>query len=294
MALPMKSLLATAIAIGIVVQACTARAQEPRTDQVRIVYQEPQNERQRVIRDAMQQRRILETIGALLNAFRLPRELTLEVRGCEGRETAWYDRDRAVFCYEYVDLIQRNAPKVATPGGVQRGDAIVAAVVDTLLHEAGHGIFDLLEIPVMGREEDAADFFSIYLMLQFPPEDARRLIEGIAFNMGSEARPEIAERQAPQKFAGPHAMNAQRHYNVLCLAYGANSALFNNEVPAGFPSSRARFCGDDWGMLRRAFTKLILPHVDEARLKDAIAQARFDWSPLGTAAESFDKPPLGD
>ena len=107
----------------------------------------------------MRERRILEIVGALLNSFRLPRELTIEVRGCNGSETAWYDRDKAVFCYEYVELIQRHAPKVATPGGVQRGDAIVGAVIDTLLHESGHAIFDLLEIPVMGREEDAADFF---------------------------------------------------------------------------------------------------------------------------------------
>ena len=131
-------------------------------------------------------------------------------------------------------------------------------------------------------------------MLQFPIADARRLIEGIAFNMGSEARPEVTERQSPEKFAGPHAMNAQRHYNVLCLAYGSNPALFGIGIPAGLPPWRARWCGDDWGMLRRAFTKLILPHVDEARLKDAIAQARFDWSPLATEAASFDKPPLGD
>src|SRR4029079_1418884 len=102
-------------------------------------------------------------------------------------------------------LIQRFAPKVATPGGVQRGDAIVGAVIDTILHESGHGIFDQLEIPVMGREEDAADFFSIYFMLQFPPADARRLIEGIAFNMGSEARPEVLERQAPPQEPRPAA-----------------------------------------------------------------------------------------
>jgi hypothetical protein len=217
------------------------------------------------------------------------------VRGCNGRETAWYDRDTAVFCYEYVDLIQRHAPKVATPGGVRRGDAIVGAVLDTILHEAGHGIIDLLEIPVMGREEDAADFFSIYMMLQFPPEDARRMIEGIAFNMGSEARQDLAATPHARMFAGPHASNAQRHYNVLCLAYGANPALFNNIAPAGLPAWRANnSCGDEWSLLRRAFTKLILPNVDEARLRQAIAQARFQWTPLGTAADSFDKPPLGD
>jgi hypothetical protein len=214
------------------------------------------------------------------------------VRDCNGRETAWYDGGTAVFCYDYVDLIQRHAPKVATPGGVQRVDSIIGAVLDTILHEAGHGIFDLLDIPVMGREEDAADFFSIYLMLQFPPDDARRLIEGIAFNMGSEARKDFSEKQRPHMYAGPHGINAQRHYNVLCLAYGSNPALFNNAVPPGLPPWRARFCDDDWGMLQRAFTRLIMPHVDEGRLRAAIAQVHFDWSPLGTATESFDKPPL--
>lgn len=289
----MKLLQLAAGAIALVLQF-PAHAQEPRTDQIRIVYGESAEAKHRVIRQAMQQRRILETAASLLNAFRLPRELTLEVRDCNGRETAWYDHDRAVFCYEYVDLIQRHAPKVATPGGVQRGDAIVGAVVDTILHEAGHGIFDLLEIPVMGREEDAADFFSIYFMLQFPPQDARRLIEGIAFNMGSEAREDFSERQLPQKFAGPHGPNVQRHYNVLCLAYAANQALFNNVVPAGLPAWRAQTCWEEWALLKRAFTKLILPHVDETRLKDAIAQARFGWSPLLTEGAKVDKPPLGD
>ena len=292
----MKLFSLIAVAVALALQFQSARAQAPaRTDQVRTVYEEPTDEKYRVIAaDAMQDRRILETVAALLNSFRLPRELTLEVRGCNGRENAWYGFDRASFCYEYVDLIQRHAPKVATPGGVQRADAIVAAVIDTLFHEAAHGIFDLLEIPVMGREEDAADFFSIYLMLQFPPDDARRLIEGIAFNMGSEARKDFSERPVPQKFAGPHGPNVQRHYNVLCLAYAANQALFNNVVPAGLPPWRARTCWEEWAMLKRSFTKLILPHVDEARLREAIAQVHFDWSPLITEAASVDKPPLGD
>ena len=289
----MKPLRLAVLTLALALQSAAAFAQ-PRTDQVRIVYGEPTDERHRVIRDGMRERRVLETIAALLNSFRLPRELTLEARGCNGRETAWYDRDRAVFCYEYVDLIRRYAPKIATPGGVQRGDAIIGAVIDTLFHESGHAIFDLLEIPVMGREEDAADFFSIYWMLQFPPQDARRLIEGIAFNMGSEARQDFSEKPVPQKFAGPHGPNVQRHYNVLCLSYAANQALFNNEVPAGLPPWRARTCWEEWAMLKRGFVKLILPHVDEAQLKDAIAQAHFDWSPLLTEGANVDKPPLGD
>ena len=293
----MKPLFSIAL-IALALNAAPAAAQgdgAPRTDRVRTVYEEPTNEKHAAIRAGMQQQRILEIVGALLNAFRLPRELTLEVLGCNGREGAWYAFDKAAFCYEYVELVQRHAPKVATPGGVPRADSIVGAVLDTILHEAAHGIIEMLDIPVLGREEDAADFFSIYLLLQFPAEDAKRLIEGVAFNMGSEAREDLERKSRPQMFAGPHGSNAQRHYNVLCLAYGANPALFNNVPPAGLPAWRANnSCDDEWALLRRAFAKLILPHVDEERLRSAIASARFAWTPLVTGTAGVDKPPLGD
>jgi hypothetical protein len=175
---------------------------------------------------------------------------------------------------------------------VQRADAIVGAIIDTILHEAGHGIIDILDIPVLGREEDAADFFSIYLLLQFPPDDARRLIQGAAFTVGSEAREDLQEMPRPQMFAGAHAMNAQRHYNVLCLAYGANPAVFDNALPPGLPQWRAEKCSDEWALLKRAFSRVVLPHVDEGKLSEAIAQARFKWSPILTAPETLDKPPL--
>src|SRR5215471_7824492 len=108
----MKLFPIAAIAVALALQFHSAQA-EPRTDQVRIVYEGLTDEKYRVIHDAMRERRILETVGSLLNSLRLPRELTLEMRGCQGRETAWYDRDTAVFCYEYVDLIQRHSGRRA-------------------------------------------------------------------------------------------------------------------------------------------------------------------------------------
>lgn len=291
----MKTLLSIAAVVGFVLNSAPTAA-EPllRTDQISILYEEPKDAKHQPIREAMQERRILELLRALLSSFRLPRPLTLEVRGCNGREGAYYGNDRAVLCYEYVELIQRHVPKVATPGGVTRADAIVGAILDTILHEAGHAVIEMLDIPVLGREEDAADFFSAYVLLQFSAEDAQRLIQGVAFMMASEAREAMEKRLRPQMFAGPHGMPAQRYYNLLCMAYGSNPETFANVVPGGLPSWRARDCGDEYAMLKRAFAKLILPHVDEAKQREAFAQARFNWSPLATAKDSFDAPPLGE
>ena len=35
---------------------------------------------------------------------------------------------------------------------------------------------------ILGREEDAADQFAAYLLLQFAKSDARRLIAGVAYS----------------------------------------------------------------------------------------------------------------
>ena len=46
-----------------------------------------------------------------------------------------------------------------------------AGFVSTMLHETGHAIFYLLEIPIFGREEDAADAIASYVALQFGDDD---------------------------------------------------------------------------------------------------------------------------
>ena len=48
-------------------------------------------------------------------------------------------------------------------------------------HEVGHAAFDIFGVPIFGREEDAADNFATYIMLQFGGEQARRLIGGPAW-----------------------------------------------------------------------------------------------------------------
>jgi len=57
------------------------------------------------------------------------------------------------YCYELIEYIRKSAPKETTDEGVTPEDA-VWAFVDIMLHEISHAIFDMLKIPVFGREED--------------------------------------------------------------------------------------------------------------------------------------------
>ena len=293
----MRTPIVMAIFLGLVVYSTLAMAQRNpplRADQVRVVYVPPKEPKHQPIHDALRERHILELLRALLRPFRLPRQLTLEVKGCDGKVDAYYGDDTATLCYEYVELIQQHAPKVGTPGGLMRADAITAAIVDTFLHEVGHAVFEMLKIPILGREEDAADFFSAYILLQFAPEDARRLIQGVGFMMASEAKAAMKELPKLKTFANEHGLPAQRYYNLLCMAYGSDPKTFANAVLRGrLPEERAEGCAEEYKTLQRAFHKLILPYVDQARQRKARSQVRFNWKPSVPSTDALDEPPLG-
>jgi hypothetical protein len=148
------------------------------------------------------------------------------------------------------------------PAGIAPIDALTGPVIQIILHEAGHAVFDLLKVPIFGREEDAADQFSVYLMLEAGKEEARRLINGAAYQYRSGVQSEN-QNVATKRFAEVHGTMAQRFYNILCLAYGADDQLFADIVVNGYlPKERAEGCSFEYDQVAYAFKALIEPFVD--------------------------------
>jgi len=89
--------------------------------------------------------------------------------------------------------------------------------------------------------------------------------------------PRIQPKKNP--FADEHGLPAQRFYNVLCIAYGADSKLFADFVEKGLlPKDRAEGCEGEYEQVARAMTKLIRPYIDESRAKRVRAKRwlKFD------------------
>jgi hypothetical protein len=100
-------------------------------------------------------------------------------------------------------------------------------------------VFAILKTPLFRREEDAADQFSTYIMLQLEKDEARRLI--LVPVQGGPIIPDVTVTQ--QTFAGEHGTPAQRFFNLLCVAYVADPRLFSDVVEKGFlPEDRAVGC----------------------------------------------------
>jgi hypothetical protein len=167
-------------------------------------------------------------------------------------------------------------PDETTPQGLTPADAVVGQFVYTLAHEMGHALFDVLDIPILGQPEDAADQFATYLMLKLDKEQAHRLIAGAAYTYKNYIRnpmvtvPLIA-------FSDAHGAPMQRFYNLLCMAYGADPDTFEDVVEKNYlPENRARSCRMEYFEADFAFNKLFVPVIDPELGKIAMGKT---WLP---------------
>ena len=83
--------------------------------------------------------------------------LAVGTPGLRRRVKRMVRRRRGDRLYEYLEDMWRSANSFKRPPTIARDDAFIGPFADVFLHEAGHALFDLLKIPLLGREEDAAD-----------------------------------------------------------------------------------------------------------------------------------------
>jgi Putative metallopeptidase len=251
-----------------VARSQTTATQIDQPNRVSIEYVAPKNPAFQKLYDLLRDRRALEKIQEILSPFRLPEELSIRTAEC-GVINARYTRENAkptvIICYEFLKNILDSLPKEATADGVTPADAAVGQFVWVTLHEVGHAIFDIFDLPIFGHPEDAADNFATYIMLQFGKGQARRLIDGAAWAWRAyvgdyQKNPVMRMRLA--EFTGAHGLPQQRFYNLLCLAIGADPVQYA-DFGRYFPLTEKRSCSFEYATLFRAFNKEIRPHIDQ-------------------------------
>ncbi len=110
-------------------------------------------------------------------------------------------------------------------------------------HELGHALIDILDLPIFGQEEDAADVLSIFLIDAFYEEEAAvQLAYDAAFGFLGEA-----EAASEIAFWDVHGPDLQRYYNTVCLFYGAKpDERADVAEDLGLPEERAEYCPEEY------------------------------------------------
>jgi hypothetical protein len=257
-----------------------------RTGMFRSAYEPPKNPRHQQLYLYLQRSQLLERLSDSGSALRLPKPLLIKFAGCEGTVNAWYDpTDGTVtFCYEYALEIQQNSSG-SVAHGIPAELSFDGAVTFVLLHETAHAIFDLLKVPLLGREEDAADQVAAFLLLRAGEGIARRVLGGAAWMYLHDSKGRMPD---DSDFADVHGLDAQRFYNVLCMAHGSEPASFNGMVEKGYlPKDRAETCVEEYHQVAYAMKQLIDPSMDVVVWERTRAGQKARWEvPKGDAASA--------
>lgn len=214
--------------------------------------------------------RFLDTIAIRLNdSLRIPRDIVLETAHCT-EPNAKYDsnRRRVTLCYE---LFQSLADRFDNQSG---GDYLVTGtVVFALMHELGHALVDVLELPITGKEEDAVDQLATILLLQQgTPGDS--LAFGAVGWFVTNSRMGVPDDLA---FADDHGLDRQRVYNIICWIYARDPARYPEIVTDGWlPEHRRDRCPAEFRRLADSWRRILAPF---RRLSDEAATDSLRSSP---------------
>jgi Putative metallopeptidase len=142
--------------------------------------------------------------------------------------------------------------------------ALIEFVLGNMLfvvtHEIGHAVIGEMEMPVLGREEDAADAFAIYAALWFGDDFSYRiLVQATQGWFLSDQK----DRKEGEKLAfyGAHGIDVQRAYQVVCFMVGSDPAKFKELADkTKLPEDRRATCKRDYGNAAWSWEKMLKPH----------------------------------
>ena len=220
----------------------------------------------------MQDSGALQDMAEALNSiFVLPRNIGLRYAEC-GEANAYYDPEAR----EITMCLELTQSMAETLDGQFEDDdstteALTGAYLAVVLHEAGHALVDVLEIPITGREEDAVDQLSAWMLIE--ADDAGSVLGAAASYYSDED-----ESASDDDYADEHSLDKQRYFNLVCWAYGSDPDNSEDLIEDwGLPEARAERCADEYAQLDRSWTRLLGEHLredDESRVDESAPLTR--------------------
>jgi hypothetical protein len=149
-----------------------------------------------------------------------------------------------------------------TPQQIQDSvEFVTGNVLFVIGHETAHALVSVFELPVLGREEDAADALATVISLKMAHSFADRVVINAARGWFLSDQRDRKEG-SPTPFYDEHGLDLQRAYNIVCLLVGGAPGKFTafaDEVK--LPKDRQKTCHFDFSNASWSWEQVLKPHM---------------------------------
>ena len=122
-------------------------------------------------------------------------------------------------------VMSGSIAKPALAAGDDATAFVHSNLLHTLFHEAGHLVIDQFQLPVIGQEEDAADSFATFEILNSYDNHVDILMDAAEAMIVSH---ELAEATGePFDYFGEHDLDIQRGLRIVCHAVGIDPERYD-------------------------------------------------------------------
>jgi hypothetical protein len=250
-----------------------------------VLYQEPQNQKYVEMNEHYKKERLLEGVADELNAsVSIPENVSITFKECGDVNAYWNPRDRQiVMCFEFIEDTANKFRQVVTDQK-EYEDAVGGAVTFAFIHEVGHCLIDVLDLPATGREEDSVDQLATYVLIDSGDDGEKMALNGARmWGLWFNEKGGTSQTADAINWADEHSLDAQRFFNIICWVFGHNPDKWRNLVNDPLPENRAVRCPTEYGKMSKAWTHLLTPYMKNGTK---------NTEPQGTTAQT-ETPPSG-
>jgi Putative metallopeptidase len=152
----------------------------------------------------------------------------------------------------------------------QLAEFVSGNMLFVLLHELAHTTISELDIPVLGKQEDAADSFASLTLIHVKSEFSDQVLADAAKGWFMADRRDVKEGETVPYY-DEHGLNQQRAYQIVCYMVGADPVRFKElAAETKLPEDRQKSCNHDYQDAAKSWGAVLKPHVrtpDQTRTK---------------------------
>jgi hypothetical protein len=170
----------------------------------------------------------------------------------------WYENHKIEIPYQFIANIRGGYENTRIPHRLSTVDEFTGnTLFHVIFHEMAHALIEQYDLPIVGKEEDAADGLADVLLIRFFEQGDDIVISAAdLFYMNSVHQGRLKK----EDHWAEHGTQLQRYYTRACHAYGSNpSKHISLKRRVEFSDERAERCIMQYRELERSWLRLLSP-----------------------------------